>query len=522
MTLGMALLLFVISFLAALGVVAVVLRLIPRGPLAAASLFHDRQDGVIFLFDDETLLDATDAARAFLASARGRGTSWQKFLFWASQRFQNLEAELLRLPEKGRIQIPARGSDPSILVAEWRGGLRRIAIVDSNLGGNTTLVDPMTSRALQEELDTLREVADAAPFPIWIESEDHRMLWANAGYMALTSARLEGSDLASWPLPRLFAVQADGARQRLALTLKSEQRWFDCHQMPVRDGRLNYAIPADQVVQAENALRAFVQTLTKTFAQLPIGLAIFDAQRKMQLFNPALTDLTGLPVGFLSARPSLFAFLDAMRERQMIPEPRDYKSWRARMAALEESSVEGSYDETWSLTSGATYQVSGRPHPEGGLALLIRDISDDIQRARRARAETELSQAVIDGLDEAIVVFSASGDLLIANAAYATLWDHDLQDTIEPASIASLAARWRAATGPSSIWTLAEAFAVAPAPREGWVSEARLKDGRNLSCRLVPLPGGATMIGFRPVGEGLAAKPLPIDNTAEPRQTALG
>jgi len=46
------------------------------------------------------------------------------------------------------------------------------------------------------------------------------------------------------------------------------------------------------------------------------------------LFNPALLDLTGLPAEFLAMRPSLLSVLDAMHDRNMIPEPKDYRSWR--------------------------------------------------------------------------------------------------------------------------------------------------------------------------------------------------
>ena len=69
-----------------------------------------------------------------------------------------------------------------------------------------------------------------------------------------------------------------------------------------------FALPADAAVRAERSLREFVQTLTKTFADLPIGLAIFDQSRKLQLFNPSLIDLTRLPTGFLTARPTLFDY----------------------------------------------------------------------------------------------------------------------------------------------------------------------------------------------------------------------
>ena len=521
MTISLALSLFFVSLLSALAVVVVVARFVPRRMIGASSLFHDPQQAPIFLFDDETLLDASDSARALLAASRMRGTPWQRFMGWAGPRFPDLESALHQLPEKGRISLLALGSDPSVLVAEWRGGLRRIVISDSNLAEAVPLVDAMTKRAIEDELLTLREVTDAAPFPVWTEGADHRIIWANAAYISLITGQGDADDTPRWPLPRLFAMPQEDTHMRLSLTLKDEQHWFDCHQVPARVGRLVYVIPADPVVRAEDALRSFVQTLTKTFAQLPIGLAIFDANRKLQLFNPALTDLTGLPIGFLSARPALFAFLDAMRERQMIPEPRDYKTWRTRMAAVERSAAEGSYEETWTLPSGATYQVSGRPHPEGALALLIRDISDDMQRARRARTETELSQAVIESMEEAIAVFPSSGDLLMANASYAALWGHDPGATLEPAEIGLLANHWRAATGPAAVWTLVEAFALAPAPRESWSANVRLKDGRDLACRFVPLPGGATMVGFRKVLEG-AATDTPVFVRHQEAKSAIG
>lgn len=71
---------------------------------------------------------------------------------------------------------------------------------------------------------------------------------------------------------------------------------------------------AEATLRAEATLQSFLQTLTRDFfAQLPIGLAVFDKDRRLQLFNPALADLTGLAVDFLSRRPTLLAVLDALQ-----------------------------------------------------------------------------------------------------------------------------------------------------------------------------------------------------------------
>ena len=128
-------------------------------------------------------------------------------------------------------------------------------------------------------------------------------------------------------------------------------QWFDLICQQEGDLQLIFAIPADVAVHAETALRDFLQTLTKTFAQLPIGLAIFDRQRQLQLFNPALLDLTGLPADFLSLRPSFLAVLDALRDRNMLPEPKDYRGWRRQIVDMENAAASGLYEETWNPVS---------------------------------------------------------------------------------------------------------------------------------------------------------------------------
>ncbi len=169
---------------------------------------------------------------------------------------------------------------------------------------------------------------------------------------------------------------------------------------------------------ARDNQRNFVQTLTKTFAQLSVGLAIFDADRRLVLFNPALHDLTLLPAEFLIARPTLFSFLDRLRDHQMIPEPKDYSSWRDQMGALESAAAEGSYHETWPLPNGQTFRVTGKPHPNGAIAFLLEDISDEVSLTRKFRSQIDISAAVIDNLETAICVFSSSGSLVLANECH--------------------------------------------------------------------------------------------------------
>jgi PAS domain-containing protein len=277
--------------------------------------------------------------------------------------------------------------------------------------------------------------------------------------------------------------------------------WFDLVTQAEGAGMLCFATPVDAAVNAENTLRDFMQTLSKTFAQLPIGLAIFDKDRKLQMFNPALVELTTLQPDFLTRRPTMLSVLDAMRDRNMIPEPKDYRSWRRQMADLEKAAASGRYEETWILPSGQTYRVIGRPHPDGAMALLFEDISTEMSRTRRYRADLELGQSVIDAMEEGVAVFSASGGLLMANAAYSRLWNHEPETTLDDMGIGVMVAHWRTGSAPSELWTQAEDFVTALGDRREWTGEARLNDGRLVRCRFTPLPGSSTLISFRLAGQ---------------------
>lgn len=106
----------------------------------------------------------------------------------------------------------------------------------------------------------------------------------------------------------------------------------------------------------------------------------------------------------------------------MVPEPRDYRSWRKQISNLESAAAAGHHVETWSLPGGRTYRVTGRPHPGGAVAFLFDDITSEMTVTRRFRAELNLSAHVLDGLQGALIVFDATGEVMLTNRAYIDLW----------------------------------------------------------------------------------------------------
>lgn len=472
-------------------------------------LAKDHED-IIFLFDDETLVNATASAQTVLNAVKNPGSDWVRLQSVLISRFPTLQTEISKLAHDGQLTIPSN-DDNAVLKCNWHNGLARVELIDGETGD--LRVDRHSLSAMERELGTLRSMAENLPYLVWRESENGVILWANSAYLSLSDQMSQDLNPVSWPPAALFEKTAlnttNGTEtRRLSLAVGDTTRWFEVNRFDVNDGYLYTASAADRTVKAEDTLREFTQTLTKTFSHLTIGLAVFDRNRKLALFNPALTDLIALPIDFMITRPPLTAFLDRLRDRQMMPEPKDYKSWRQHISELETAAQDGTYEELWPLPGGITYRVTGRPHPDGAIAFLFEDISAEMSLTRRFRSEIETGQAVLDSMDEAVAVFSSDGLLMMSNQSYATLWGLEDLDGIAEMGIHEASKLWHAKCAPSPLWASLNEFVAHAGDRKPWAGTTRLWDGRRLKCRFVPLGRGQTLVGFTPEARPLSQRPL--------------
>lgn len=455
------------------------------------------------LFRNNKLVDGTAPARALLDLLPGEG-EWQRLMAWVSMRLPEAGDALAHLEEDGRIEI---GGDTRaghrrlrVLIEQLDNHFIRVTLNDPTSENAGIVVDSLTLSAMEEELEMLRNTMDRSPMLAWREDADGMVTWANSAYIQIAERQAEGQTV--WPLPRLIDLPvragSSDAPRRAQIEDRGQTLWYECHGRVVGDHVVGMALPADTAVRAERSLRDFVHTLTKTFADLPIGLAIFDRDRRLQLFNPSLIDLTTLSAGFLTARPTLYAFLDRLREARMVPEPKDYRSWRNRMSSLETAAASGHHVETWSLPGGQTYRVTGRPHPDGAIAFLFEDITSEISLTRKFRADLSLNKEVLDTLANAVAVFDSNGMIAMSNRGYGELWGTEIKE-----SLADHLGAWReqAGDGPG-LKTLREGFHAAlfaQGDKETVRGVMAGPSGELLSWVLRFLKGGRAMVTFEEV-----------------------
>ncbi len=452
-----------------------------------------------FLFDGTLLIDTTPRGAALLATLRdaGEGDDWQQVTRFLARDYPGLNAILAELPRLRHSRIAAAGGTGADLVLDWQDGLVRLTLAESGDADSAVQLDRLSLRAMQDELALLRQMTEAAPLLMWREGVQGQVTWANAAYLQ----RAAGPNLAEslgWPLPRLFAADAP-RRVELPASGRLAATWVDVVRLPDPAGALGFALPADEAQTAERARRDFVQTLTKTFATLPIGLAVFDRTRRLQVFNPALTDLTNLEPEFLLSRPGLEGFLNRMRDKHVLPEPRDYRAWSRRLLEIETSALAGSFEETWNLPTGQTFRVSANPHPDGALAFLIEDITSEIHLSRNVRAGMETSQSVLNLLDQAIAVFAPNGQLVLTNAAFSRLWTLEGEETLAAVTLDEAIENWRDSCDDPELWSRIARLARPGMPEgEPVRGPMRMHDGDSFWVEARRTATHALMISFEP------------------------
>ncbi len=471
------------------------------------SLLADTQVAA-FIFRGETLVDCSERGAALLSSLPGKqgrdAPPFPRLMDYLIPRFPLIEHHLATLPQIQELSLLAENSAQLELTASYRNGLLHLRLCDLSEEGALLAVDRLSYDALQQEVLRLRHVLRDIPSLVWQQDEAGRIIWANAAYVTALQRRQSPDMPLSWPLPDLFGpAPASSGTARRALENDGKTHWFSLSSIASDGGVTHFATPIDTAVQSETARRETLQRLTKTFASLPIGLALFDAERRLVVFNPALVDMTGLEPLFLAARPSFEQMLYALREARMLPEPKDFNSWRREILDMEKAAQNGAYCEEWGLDCGKTFHVTGQPQPDGAFALFMQDITTETTLTRSFRAEIETAHNALDKLSQAVVVFGLNGQTLLANAPYRCMWQTDPCTDLTDRGLAAALEHWAEACGPTAFWArLAEFFTLrlrdseGTAPQQDLTGTVRLHSGERLRLRATRLAGGNTMLSF--------------------------
>ncbi|MEO0982110.1 MAG: ATP-binding protein [Pseudomonadota bacterium] len=353
-------------------------------------------------------------------------------------------------------------------------------------------------------LDMLRK----APFPAWRVSGMGKLQWANPAYLeAVEKESLEKAldqqtmlDVETAHQTKLTIAEGRDIDETRHIVIAGARRAMRVLTFPLSGGAGAMALDVTAQEEAREELNNHVKAHDETLNHVADAVAIFGPDRKLIFHNKSFADMWDLEEGFLLDEPQHGELLDRLHERRKLPARQDYAQWRADELAYHLDA--GKIDEdTWSLPDGRTLSVTRQRHPLGGLLLLFRDITGELDLQTRYNALIKTQSATLDSLHEACAVFGGDGRLRLSNQSFGRLWelDEDLlrnspdYDAVVEACIPLFHDR--------EVWAQIKTHVTDPSPRarQETTGEMRRSDGSTLTYLTHPLPNGNTLIAFADV-----------------------
>jgi signal transduction histidine kinase len=476
-------------------------------------------DGAVLIVEDGTVIEASAQAVDLLGPIEGRQVYAVLHAFLGPDSDTALAA-LVALERSGdaiRLLTTDAAGRPFELEGHARGSHLRLVLRDAGL------LDAELHRALAEnaahgralsqreiETQTLAGLLADGPLVAWNRTQDGHIAWS-AGQIANGNDVVTAAEAAALAVARAQAQaelpeqsdcgEAPGSAERFRLTIADAKggpatTLDTIETIGAAGARLGIAIDASGILRVERSLERFGQTMTETFAHLNVGLAIFDRNQTLAIFNPALVQIWQADASWLAGRPSLREIIDSLRANRRIPEVSDFREWRERLINLFENAETVDYEELWHLADGADIKVLARPHPHGSLAFLFEDVTERLRLGQQFRHSVDLRRATLDRLDEGLAVFGPDGLLQLVNAAFHEIWGTNAE-IVRPSMHASeMLPLVRGLTVETEVWQQLMAYITGADSRQAWTARLTLGTGRILSARFASLPDGSTMAVF--------------------------
>ncbi len=347
-----------------------------------------------------------------------------------------------------------------------------------------------------------------APFPAWRVSGMGKLQWVNPSYIEA----VDGVNL-DRVLDRqimLDQASADQARKTISegadidetrhMVVNGERRAMRVLTFPLSGGAGAMAFDVTAQENAREELNRHVRAHDETLNHVADAVAIFGADRKLTFYNKAFRDMWDLDDSFLLDRPNHGQLLDRLRERRKLPARTNYAEWRAEELSYY-LDIDGVKEDTWSLPDDRTLSVTRQRHPMGGLLLLFKDITGELNLQTKFNAIVKTQASTLDNLHEAVVVFGGDGRLKLFNKAFERLWSLDHDELKDHPDYSDVIEDCVPLFHDLDVWDAIKGHITDPSARarQSTTGEMRRSDGSILTYLTHPLPDGNTLIAFADV-----------------------
>src|SRR6186713_20550 len=385
-----------------------------------------------------------------------------------------------------------------------------------------------TSRA-RDDFAALVGLIEAAPTPMWFRGPDMKLRLVNSAYVEAVrapsaeeavKAQIELIESVDGLTATQIARQAhdkDLPVERIVqATVGTQRRTLRVSDLPLgKEGVAGYAIDIEEMEEQAREFRAFREAQRSMLDQLSIGVAQFDAERRLTFANQPFQRIFALPPSARLDPLAFDRFLDTARDAGRLPEARDFPAWRRELGGW--FTAGSPSEDQWTLSDGMHLRIVAQPMPDGGLSLVAEDRSEQLALSAVRDTLLRTRTATFDSLFESLAVFAPDGRMQLWNRLFPQIWGLpdellDEHPRIEPL-LEKIGARL---ARPAQRQAIGEVVRAATLDRKQRGGRVQLADGRTLEFAGVPLPDGNGLLTVLDVTDSKKA-----EDALRERNTAL-
>ncbi|APE28920.1 PAS domain-containing sensor histidine kinase [Aurantiacibacter gangjinensis] len=443
----------------------------------------------------------------------------QKELFEAIRRTQKTAAAFTMVvtPRGSQRSLAVRGQLADPVVAS--GGAAMVWFFDfSESQGELSRLRAETARA-RNDFAALVGLIEAAPMPMWFRGPELDLRLVNSAYVAAVGAKDAASVVEQQvelieTVDGLTAAQVAGQAHSRDLpverivqaTVGSQRRTLRVSDLPLgAEGVAGYAIDIEEMEEQTRAFRAFRAAQRSMLDQLSVGVAQFDANKRMIFANQPFQRIFALPNAAQVDPPRFERFLDMARDQGRLPEVRDFPEWRDELVSwfIEDDPVE----DAWSLPDSTHLRIVAQPMPDGGLVLVAEDRSEQLALSATRDTLLRTRTATFDSLFESLAVFAPDGRMQLWNRSFPAIWGLPDEVLDKHPHVDQLLDRIsNRLARPAQRKAIGEVVREATLERKERGGRVVLSDGRTLEFAGVPLPDGNGLLTVMDVTDSTKAE----------------
>lgn len=387
-----------------------------------------------------------------------------------------------------------------------------------------------TVAAVEKRENELRSVLNALPFPLWVRNEKLDLTWCNKFYARMldnTSAsviaeqkELTLTDASKEDLGQRVLAQRAIAKNAPQLSrghtiIDGQRRWIEVIETPLPLDKKVMGLALDVTKEEEWAASydRLAASHREALEQLRTAIAMFDHDTRLEFYNAAYEQMTGMSGIWLNSRPRVTEIIDKMRELRKLPEQADYRqykqNWLSRFSKLLEP-----YEEMQYLPDNSVIRMVIVPRPMGGVLLTMEDVTSRLQLETSYNTLMAVQKETIDNLSEAIAVFGEDGRLRLSNQSYAKMWRLPVEDLHQKTHVAALVEKLKDLFDEAEWPAMRDLILTNGLEREPRRGRLTRKDGAVLEYSVMPLPDGNILNAYFDITDTVKVEQALIEKNA--------